>query len=390
MCALTSEGGVYCWGNNSGGQLGVGHTNSAQNYLPYPVEGFSSGAVDLGVGNQHSCLLPAIGGAKCFGNNNYGQLGSTSTPLGFTPDPFDVVVPELPVANASVKQISGGAVFTCALLSADGSVRCWGDNSYNQQGNSFGAAGNAVIGLSGVQAIATGSSHACAITATSGLVCWGSNSYGEQGNGTLGTIAPGPTPVVGLTYPIGTVSAGSGFGCATDSQGTVWCWGAYYTGNAAFPSSSIPVRVQLPSGGGLNVGQASQVISFPALPANVVPTTLTLTVLASASSGLPVTLETQPLTSTVCQITGTSHVVSLVGTGTCTLVATQSGNGAFAPAASVTQSFTVSKLPQAISNFASSPSTLVYGGPSATLSATGGASGNPVTFAVVPQKSGSI
>ena len=85
-----------------------------------------------------------------------------------------------------------------------------------------------------------------------------------------------------------------------------------------------------------------QTITFGAIAAQPVSTSLTLA--ATASSGLPVTFAST--TSSVCTVSGTS--ASLLTAGTCTITASQTGNATYAPATPISQSFTVVGKPQTI------------------------------------------
>ncbi len=80
--------------------------------------------------------------------------------------------------------------------------QCWGDGSSGQLGNGNGtnsATPAQVSGLSsGVSAIASGDSRACALTNAGGVWCWGSNAHGELGNGTMNT-ARVPVQVLDFT-----------------------------------------------------------------------------------------------------------------------------------------------------------------------------------------------
>jgi YVTN family beta-propeller protein len=78
-----------------------------------------------------------------------------------------------------------------------------------------------------------------------------------------------------------------------------------------------------------------QTISFAAIPTQAVGTPLTL--VATASSGLPVTFDSS--TTNVCTVSGTT--ATFISGGTCTITASQQGNGTYAPAQAVSQSFTV-------------------------------------------------
>ncbi|GIV95657.1 MAG: hypothetical protein KatS3mg057_0314 [Herpetosiphonaceae bacterium] len=128
-CALVADGSARCWGANGAGQLGDGTTTSSAS--PVVVGGATplTNVLALSAGSYHSCALLADGGVRCWGANWSGQLGDGST----TSSPSPVAVGgATPLTD--IVALSAGGEYSCALL-ADGGVRCWGRNDYGQLGD---------------------------------------------------------------------------------------------------------------------------------------------------------------------------------------------------------------------------------------------------------------
>jgi hypothetical protein len=124
-CALTSVGGVKCWGDNYHGALGDG--TATDRYAPVDVSGLRSGVQAIATGDYFSCALTDEGGVKCWGFNRFGQLGDGTTRDRHTP----VAVAGL---ARGVAAVAAGSAHACALTSA-GAVRCWGYNGLGALGD---------------------------------------------------------------------------------------------------------------------------------------------------------------------------------------------------------------------------------------------------------------
>ena len=130
------------------------------------------------------------------------------------------------------------------------------------------------------------------------------------------------------------------------------------------------------------VGKGIQTISFTSTaPAAAVVGGATYSVTATGgASGNPVTFTIDATAASVCSISGST--VSFIGTGSCVIDANQAGNGSYNAAPQAQQTFAVGKGDQTISFTSTAPAAAVVGGATYSVTATGGASGSPVTFTI--------
>jgi alpha-tubulin suppressor-like RCC1 family protein len=222
-CAIAS-GVVKCWGDNSAGQLGDG-TNSRR-LTPVAVQNLPSGdAVGIAAGGMSTCALMDSGTVYCWGDNSVGQLGNNSTHTSLSPgDPV--------VDLSGVTSITAGYDWFCALVN-DGSVWCWGDNLYGTLGTGSPELQSSspveVVELVDATTVSAGFASTCATTASGPLWCWGFGGYGQLGN--QGSSSS-PVPVQVL-YMSGAskVAVGVESACAI-LDGAAFCWGAEAIGRA--------------------------------------------------------------------------------------------------------------------------------------------------------------
>jgi alpha-tubulin suppressor-like RCC1 family protein len=178
---------------------------------------------------------------KCWGDNSSGQLGSGSTASSSN---VPVAVSGL---SSGVDTVAAGDAHTCAVTKA-GAVKCWGDNSYGQLGDGSATNSNITVSATGVplvSQVAVGSNFTCVLTMAGGVKCFGYNGNGQLGDGTS-TSRKTPADVTGLTAGVTGLSANQYGACAVLASGGVKCWGynGYgQLGNGSTSSSYTPVDV---------------------------------------------------------------------------------------------------------------------------------------------------
>jgi len=130
ICARNSYGGfISCWGYNNSGQIGRGDT-----YSPFSPNGISidwdtSYAVAVTTGSEHTCALSDSGNIKCWGSNNFGQLGTGNGSGQMATSPQDLT--RFTENSNQILALQSGTNNSCAASSL-GQIWCWGSNSDNQ------------------------------------------------------------------------------------------------------------------------------------------------------------------------------------------------------------------------------------------------------------------
>ncbi|MBK7961216.1 MAG: hypothetical protein IPK04_08375 [Bdellovibrionales bacterium] len=254
-CAVVG-GAAKCWGYNTSGQLGNSSVTTVNS--PVTVTGLSSNVTDIATGGTFACAVVA-GGVKCWGSNSYGQLGNSTT----VPSTSPVDVTGLG-AGSGVLSISAGSETACAILGGGTSVKCWGRNDFGQLGNNSTISSSSPVDVininSGATKVSNATYHTCALV-SGGVKCWGGNGYGQLGNGNnMAQLTP--VDVSGLTTDVvdmgvgGDDNTGNPYSCGVLTSGAVKCWGKdsgySHFGPATPGATNIPfANSAIPSGASL-------------------------------------------------------------------------------------------------------------------------------------------
>ncbi len=238
-CGTQTDGTLWCWGRNNNGQAGVGNYATRQ-FTPAQV-GVATTWATVGAGSAFTCATRTGGGTLwCWGVNTNGQLGAGNTTQTNVPGQVGALSTWAAVG-------AGGLGHTCAPK-ADGTLWCWGQNTYGQLGDGATRATSTRVQVGAATSwtsAGSGTSHACGVLAAGTLWCWGQNNYGQLGVGSTATKYV-PTQVAGTTWA--TVAVGTIFTCATKTDGSLWCWGYDGDGQLGIGIVAIqtsPVRVGL-------------------------------------------------------------------------------------------------------------------------------------------------
>jgi len=228
-CAILDDGSVSCWGSNNGGRLGDGTTTDRNTPTPTSSLGTGRTAIAITVGEglgSHTCAILDDGSVSCWGYNTYGQLGDGTDTLRNTPTQTSSLG-----TDRTAVAISAGFRHTCAILD-DGSVSCWGYNTYGQLGDGTTTdhstpTQTSTLGTDRTAiAITVGGDHTCAILDDGSVSCWGNNSQGRLGDGTTtDRLTPTQTSSLGEGRTAVAITAGYGYTCAILDDRSVSCWG---------------------------------------------------------------------------------------------------------------------------------------------------------------------
>lgn len=220
-CGVGRDGAVFCWGDDSYGQLGVG--SGAARATPAEVPGVAA-AISLAAGGAHTCVATSGSGparSLCWGADQAGQLGDGVTDDRSRPGPLTI--------DVGATAVAAGDAHTCAVGTPAGALWCWGRGSSGQlglgPGKEFDWHQPVQVQVATATAVAAGTAHTCAIVGGA-VECFGANDHGQLGDGTTTDRSTPPAAgVVGPAAPVKAVAVGGAHSCAIGADAQVWCWG---------------------------------------------------------------------------------------------------------------------------------------------------------------------
>jgi alpha-tubulin suppressor-like RCC1 family protein len=234
-CVIVNTFGIKCWGNNVSGQLGRGFAQDTVGLSPddmgdnlreVELDGYTAHSVTAG--SEHTCAHLLGPDMKCWGANDSGQLGLGHTnDVGRNPADMGANLPLVSVSDdpdVEIVLVDAGYAHTCVTLFVPGGtapeadrVKCFGINEFGElglgdtmpRGDAAGEMGALlpVVPLSGPSvSVTAGGSHTCALLDSRGVVCWGQNNFGQLG---LGRPSPSQGDSAGEIESLGEIDLGA-------------------------------------------------------------------------------------------------------------------------------------------------------------------------------------
>jgi len=238
-CAIMSDDSAYCWGNGQYGALGTNSTTSSTTPVPVYTQDVLNGKTikQITTGYYHTCVIASDDKDYCWGYGLAGRLGDNGIVQKNAPYP----VREF--ATTVVSQIAAGNEHTCSLNS-EGKLYCWGKGINGELGRDVllgsttpTAVNMSNFGAESVKQVVAGDkySHACAvISGGQEVYCWGKNNKGQIGNATFGyrNIASRAfgSSILSGGKTVKNVYAGGEFTCMVLNTGEIYCWGDNFNG----------------------------------------------------------------------------------------------------------------------------------------------------------------
>jgi hypothetical protein len=277
-CAAVEDGGIRCWGDNTGNQLGLPDLDLRLGDVA-SERGAATNVVDLG--RDFRGVQVAFGGAACARSEDgrvkcWGAVGATlgletADGRGDEPGEMGDALPHVDLGDGvRAAGLVGGDRHTC-IWTAEGRVKCWGDNSRGQLGitsaddmvgDEPGEMGDALpfvdLGPDVRVIQVSAAAHTCVLTDAGKVKCWGANSthdeipglgkdpeieimihsYGRLGRGSpqdqRAPLVDLPDVDLGRDFDARAVVARASSTCAVSVDHRLKCWGSWPIGQGRF------------------------------------------------------------------------------------------------------------------------------------------------------------
>jgi alpha-tubulin suppressor-like RCC1 family protein len=262
-CVVFGDGRVRCWGSGADGRLGYGNVDSIGDDEPAVLAGLvdvGRPAIAITAGGAHTCALLEGGEVRCWGRNEFGQLGYGDVD-GIGDNELPAAAGTVPVGGPAIA-ISAGESHTCAILEG-GAVHCWGLGADGRLGygntatigdnEPLSSVGAVPIGAKAT-AISAGARHTCVVTDLGALRCWGANGAGQLGYGHTSNVGDDEPPSNAGDVVLGrlatSVACGADHTCAVGEDGAVLCWGQGTLGRLGYGNENWIGDTEPPLGAG--------------------------------------------------------------------------------------------------------------------------------------------
>ena len=263
---LTATGELYTWGDNNLGKLGLGTTSNYEILTPARVEALDGLVVTSAyMANGASYAISDQGVLYSWGQNTNGQLGIGSLTNQGSPVAVDMSA----FGGEKVTGLAWGTSFAL-VLTEGGNVYAMGANTQGQLGSGDTTRSNVpvLVDIPGdVVKVAAGTNTSFAITSDGKVYGWGQNDFGQlvQGevsdgiiNDPTGAKVLVPTEMTGLPEGVVDIHVGSRWVIALTDDGEVWSWGRNDEGWLGIETSTdaletLVAPTRIPAFDGINI-----------------------------------------------------------------------------------------------------------------------------------------
>lgn len=234
--AITNNGDLYLWGNNSDGQLGTVTDEFIKVY--WDKNGISSTPIKVmenvacaSLGYDTSAVITNDGSLYTWGCGRYGRLGNGDDDNSI--EPIKIMDNAVSVSLG----FEAGAVIT-----NDSSLFVWGYNLYGLGNGDSGPFKSPVKIMDNVKKVKLGGDNGAVITNDDVLYIWGSNIWGQLGNGETTDNMKSPVQVMDKVKDI---SFGDYYCAILSNSGDIYICGRIVTNKGVIGTASVPTKLEI-------------------------------------------------------------------------------------------------------------------------------------------------